>query len=170
MESILTTDSFDAFKTNEGILINEKGNTARKFSLVILIIGAIFLGIGFIDLEGFTAEWITTMFTAVFFYGGIVLLGLGAIVFIVKGVLAKPGSSTFNSDKKELILRGKTIPFSDISPVSMQTTTMMNKEMTAILFEHNGRKKSLISGTVFTDDTRGLEGFVSEINTLLEQN
>ena len=71
MEPFISNDSFDALRTEDGIEIREKKAAAKKFSVVIIVIGIVFIGIGFIPMDSLTYKWITTMFTAVFFYGGI---------------------------------------------------------------------------------------------------
>jgi len=169
MEPFISNDSFDAFRTDNGIEIHEKKAAAKKFSVVILVIGLVFIGISFIPMDGLTYDWITTMFTAVFLYGGILLFVLGVLVLLLKGTGNKQGPiTTVNIHTRTLTLRNKEIPFAEMSEIHIQTTEVMKRRMTAMLFKHNGRNKGFISGTVFTDDIKSLENFVEEVNALLK--
>lgn len=55
-----------------------------------------------------------------------------------------------------------------MSEVTIQTTEVMNRKMTALLFKHNGRNKGFVSGTVFTDDLGNLEKFIDEVNGIIQ--
>lgn len=169
MEAFISNDSFDAFRTENGIEIHEKKAAAKKFSVVILVVGIVFVGISFIPLEGLTYDWITTMFKSVFLYGGIVLFALGLLVLILKGTGKSQGPiTTIDKSSRIMTIRKKELPFSEISEISIQTTEVMNRKMTALLFKHNGRNKGFISGTVFTDDLESLQNFVDEVNGLIK--
>lgn len=169
MEPFISNDSFDAFRTDNGIEIHEKKVAAKKFSVIIIVVGLVFIGISFIPIEGLTYDWITTMFQAVFLYGGILLFVLGLLVLILKGSGNKQTPITeLNVKTKILTLRNKEIPFGEMSEVHIQTTEAMNRKMTAILFKHKGRNKGFISGIMFTDDLKSIENFVEELNALLK--
>lgn len=169
MEPFISNDSFDAFRTDNGIEIREKKAAAKKFSVVILVVGISFVGISFIPMEGLTYDWITTMFNAVFLYGGILMLVLGLLVLILKGMGNNQGPvTTIDRRSKTMTLRKKEYPFSEMSEVTIQTTEVMNRKMTALLFKHNGRNKGFVSGTVFTDDLGSLEKFIDEVNGIIQ--
>ena len=171
MEPFISNDSFDAFRTGDGIEIREKKAAAKKFSVVILVVGLVFIGISFIPLDGLTYDWITTMFKAVFLYGGITLFLLGLLVLFLKGMGNQQGPvTTINKTTKTMTLRKKDYPFSEMSEVTIQTTEVMNRKMTALLFKHDGRNKGFISGTVFTDDLESLENFVDEVNGIIKNS
>lgn len=103
MEPFISNDSFDAFRTDNGIEIREKKAAAKKFSVVILVVG-----ISFIPMEGLTYDWITTMFNAVFLYGGILMLVLGLLVLILKGMGNNQGPvTTIDRRSKTMTLRKK---------------------------------------------------------------
>lgn len=168
MESIISIDAFDAFRTENGIQINEKKAGARKVSIVITVVGIIFFGIGWIPMEGLTYKWITTMFTMVFFWGGILLTVLGILVLILKGSGSGEGPvTTVNKDTQILTLRGKEIPFTDVGEISIQTTDMMGRKMNSILYRHKGRRKGFVGGAILTDDVESLENLVRELNELM---
>jgi len=171
MESIISLDTFEAFRTENGIQINEKKAGARKISIVITIIGIVFFGIGWIPMEGLTYKWITTMFTMVFFWGGLVMTILGILVLILKGSGSGEGPvTTINKDTQILNLRGKEIPFTDVGEISIQTADMMGRKMNSILFKHKGRKKGFVGGAVLTNDVKALESFVKELNELMSND
>lgn len=171
MEPFISNDSFDAFRTENGIEIREKKAAAKKFSVVILVVGLVFVGISFIPLEGLTYDWITTMFKAVFLYGGIILFALGLLVLFLKGMGNQQGPvTTINKTTRTMTLRKKDYPFSEMSEVSIQTTEVMNRKMTALLFKHKGRNKGFINGTVFTDDLESLQNFVDEVNGIIKNS
>ena len=154
--------------TEDGILIKEKAKTAKKFGLIVIAMGVAFLAVSFINLDGLTADWIVSMFTGAFFYGGIALLVMGVVLLVLKGFMGKDHETLLDKNKKEMHQRGKVIPFSEISDVELQTTQMMNKQMTAFLYKHNGKRRAIISGTVFTEDTVALTGFMNEVRSLIE--
>ncbi|NRA13560.1 MAG: hypothetical protein HRT57_16585 [Crocinitomicaceae bacterium] len=169
MESIISIDLFDAYRTEDGILINEKGNSAKKFGMVVVVMGMLFFLIGyFVNVEAYVPGWIAFMFSGVFFYGGIVLFALGVLLFIVKGLLAGTPTTTIYKDKKEINLRGKIVPFSEIDEVSLITTPMpMGKIMNAFLLKQNGKRKALIGGSSFHEDTVALGNFIKEVQAMV---
>lgn len=168
MEPFISNDTFDAFRTNDGIEIREKKAAAKKISVIVIIVGIVFLGIGMIPMEGLTYEWITTMFSAVFFYGGILMCALGILVLAIRGTGSKEGPVTvLNKNTQIMYLRNKEIPFAEIESFAAQTTEVMNRKMTAMLFTQNGKKKGFIGGTVISEDVESLERFVQEINALI---
>ncbi len=54
MEQITSNDSFDAFKIEGRIQINEKKNSAKKFGIITIIMGLVFLGLGFVNIRSIT--------------------------------------------------------------------------------------------------------------------
>lgn len=171
MEPFISNDSFDAFRTDDGIEIREKKVAAKKFSLVILVVGIVFFAVGLIPMKGLTYEWITTMFTAVFFYGGILMFALGLLVLVLKGTGNKEGPvTTLSKNTQSMTLRNKEYQFSEMGPLVVQTQEVMGKKMTMMLFTHNGKKKGFVAGTVITEDILSLENFAEEINTFVAGN
>ncbi|GAB5416567.1 MAG: hypothetical protein Crog4KO_33950 [Crocinitomicaceae bacterium] len=168
MEPFISNDSFDAFRTEEGIEIREKKTAAKKFSLVIMVVGIVFFCISLIPMDGFTYKWITTMFTSVFFYGGILMFVLGILTLVLKGMGSKEGPVTvLNKNTQIMTSRGKEFLFSEMGPLTVQTTDVMNKKMTALLYTYKGKKKAFISGTVINEDVASIERFAEEVNALV---
>ncbi len=168
MEPFISNDSFDAFRTDNGLEIREKKTAAKKVSFLVIVMGIVFIGISFIPIDGWTYRWITTMFTSVFFYGGIVLFALGLLTLVLKGTGNKEGPVTvLNKNTQIMTARGKEFSFSEMGPLYVQTTDVMNKQLTAVLFTYKGRKKAFVSGTVITNDVPSIEQFVKEVNALV---
>lgn len=169
MELITSNDSFDAYKTDFGYQINEKKNSAKKMSLITIVIGALFVGISFIDLLSLSDwEWIHLVFHGVLLYGGIMLLAVGIILFIAKGVMGGEPISTFNSETKEFTSRGKITPFSHMIDITVQSNEVMGKNLTVILYKRNGKKRGLVPGTLMMKDTSGLQAFVKDLNDMIQ--
>lgn len=167
MELLISNDSFEAYKIESGILIREKKNSAKKVGLIVTIMGMIFLFTSLIPFKGLTADWITSIFIATFFYGGILLLMIGVSLFVIKGLVLGQPESIIDSNSKVVTLRGKEIPFSEMSEVTLTSSEILNRTINAILFNYNGRKKPLVSGTILTKDVIELEIFVKTVNKLL---
>jgi hypothetical protein len=165
MNSILLTDSFEAFDTGNGFLIEEKMGSAKKVGVIVTVVGIAFILISYIPLEGLTYDALVSIFKAVFFWGGVVLIPLGIITFILKGYVMKPASTTIDLEKREIALGKKIIPFSEISDITVETNEMMNRKMSFIQFLHNGKKKSLSGGPMLTKDDTNLVEFVEKINS-----
>eukprot|EP00353_Schmidingerella_taraikaensis_P000744 CAMPEP_0185595014 /NCGR_PEP_ID=MMETSP0434-20130131/76932_1 /TAXON_ID=626734 ORGANISM="Favella taraikaensis, Strain Fe Narragansett Bay" /NCGR_SAMPLE_ID=MMETSP0434 /ASSEMBLY_ACC=CAM_ASM_000379 /LENGTH=128 /DNA_ID=CAMNT_0028222725 /DNA_START=78 /DNA_END=464 /DNA_ORIENTATION=- len=122
-------------------------------------------------MDGLTYEWITTMFTSVFFYGGILMFVLGLLVLVLKGTGNKEGPVILlNKNTQTMTVRGKEFLFSEMGPLTVQTTDVMNRKMTALLYTYQGKKKGFVSGTVMTEDITSLENFAEEVNALIQGN
>ncbi|MDQ3110797.1 MAG: hypothetical protein M3R17_12965 [Bacteroidota bacterium] len=170
MKSIIVTDSFEAFATDSGFLINEKKKSAKKFGLVAMVAGIIFLGISLIDLTGSVPAFIYSMFFYVFRWGSISLIVIGAITFIVKGVLMSNATVIVDKEKREVDLRGKLIPFAEINNITIQTQEVLGKKMTIIILDHQGKKKTFISGSLISDGTQvaRIGQFINDVNNLIK--
>lgn len=170
MQPIISTDSFDAFTADNGILIKEKKKSAAKFSLFAIAMGVVFVAISLIDLSNTVGELIYTIFFYVFRWGGIFIAAIGIVTFLVKGLLAPNATVMIDKEKREINLRGKIIPFAEINSVSMQAQEMFGRQMTAIFLDHQGKKKPLISGPVLSDGNKNVEldQFVSGVNNLVK--
>ncbi len=170
MQPIISTDSFDAFTVDNGILINEKKKSAAKFSLFAIAMGVVFVAISFVDLSNTVGELIYSIFFYVFRWGGIFIAAIGIVTFLVKGLLAPNATVMIDKEKREINLRGKIIPFAEINSVNMQAQEMFGRQMTAIFLDHQGKKKPLISGPVLSDGNKNVEldQFVSGVNNLVK--
>ena len=167
MTPIISTDSFEAFRTEDGILINEKRKSAKKIGLVVTGVGVAFVTLSFVDLSDMTAKWIYALFFNIFRWGGIVLIVAGLITFILKGLLMSASSVSIDQNKREVELRGKTIPFSEINSVFLQTQPVLGKSMTVILFDHQGKNKAFVAGALLGSNLNELENFVEEVNAII---
>jgi hypothetical protein len=154
MTPILSTDSFDAFSTDYGFLIKEKKKSAKKIGLLMVVMGIVFIGISLIDLTGIVPGFIYKLFFYVFRWGGIFIIAIGAVTFIVKGLLVSNAEVIVDKGKREVNLRGKIIPFAQINSVTIQTHEVLGKQMTIIILDHQGKKKAFISGSMVTMEIR----------------
>jgi hypothetical protein len=170
MTPLLSTDSFDAFSTDYGFLIREKKKSAKKISLVVIVMGIVFFGISLIDLTTIVPPLLYKFFFYVFRWGSILLVVLGVITFLVKGMAMPNAEVIIDKQKREINLRGKVIPFAEINSVSMQTQEMFGKKMTIIILDHQGKKKAFVSGSLLTDGiTQGqIAHFVNEVHRLVK--
>jgi hypothetical protein len=169
MELITSNDSFDAYKTEAGYEIQEKKNSAKKFGIITMVMGAGFVAISFINLRALLDwEWIHSVFHGVFLYGGVTLLALGAFLFVAKGLMGGEPISTFNAQTKEFTQRGKVIPFAEMSEIAMQANEVMGKNMIAVLYNRNGKRRAIVGGTLIMSNTESLESFIGDLNAMIE--
>ncbi|MCH2226115.1 MAG: hypothetical protein MK066_15205 [Crocinitomicaceae bacterium] len=118
MEQYYSNDSFTAFKTEDGILIEEKKKGSLKMLLIILGLGVLMLIGGFvIGLFGGTiglamAPWLI--------WGSALVIAVAVIAFVITLVMNRDPKIVFNTKNNELSLRGKIIPFSDIESIAPQ--------------------------------------------------
>jgi len=179
MENIFSTDSFDAFKTPNGMTIQPKTGSTKKMSVIVTVLGLVFMGISFIDIgallgagDDASSEFVRItgqISFYVFRWGGIVLLVLGVLLYLLKNMPAMVKPILVDVQQKQVIIRGKSTPFTEISEVNHMTQRMMGKNMTWILMMHNGKKKPFTPGAFFTRDEEGLKKFLAEVNNLIKQ-
>ena len=105
-----------------------------------------------------------------FFFGGIVLLVLGALLFLAKVLIGGKPISTFNSSTTELTLRGKSIPFSKIDEIKLQASGVLVRNTVVLLFRQNGKIKALLAGTMIMSDTEALQNFIARLHEMVNTN
>ncbi len=170
MDTIITTDAFEAQRTPSGIQIKELSNSAKKIGILITVMGVIMLGVSYIPLRGLTADIIVDIFEGVFFWGGIILIPLGIITLVVKGLATKETIIELNSETRTMSLRSKTIPFSEIDAFVAEAHDVMRKKIGVLYYKSGGKKKAFIAGTFILNDTLALTRFVDQLNALLVEN
>jgi hypothetical protein len=128
------------------------------------------MNISLIDLSNIVPAFIYNMFHYVFRWGAFVMVGLGAVLFIVKGLAVPSAAVLVNSQKREIDLRGKIIPFAQVTSITMQSQDMFGKQMTFIILDHQGKKKPFVLGGIMTSATQqyALEQFVQNVNQLVK--
>ena len=134
--------------------------------------GAVFLAISFIRIRAIM-DWqiVAVIFDyTFFFFGGIVLLVLGALLFIAKVLIGGKPISTFNSSTTELTLRGKSIPFSKIDEIKLQASGVLVRNTVVLLFRQNGKIKALLAGTMIMSDTEALQNFIARLHEMVNTN
>jgi len=169
METIITTDAFEASKTASGIRIQELANSAKKMGILITVMGAVMLAISFIPLRGLTADLIVDIFEGVFFWGGIILIPLGILTLVLKGMSNKESFIDINSETRTMQLRKKTIPFTEIDEFIAESHEVMRKKIAVLYYKSGGKKKAFIAGTFILKDSLALTRFVTQLNELLEE-
>ena len=167
MEQYYSNDSFTAFNTEDGILIEEKKKGSLKMLLIILGLGVLMLIGGFvIGLFGGTiglamAPWLI--------WGSALVIAVAVIAFVIKLVMNQDPKIVFNTKNNELSLRGKIIPFSDIESISPQEQPMMGKTMMFAFMMINGKKKSLFSTAILAPDPKEMIDFISNLDDVVQK-
>lgn len=153
------------------IQIKENKNSAKKFGMIKMLMGAVFLAISLIRIRAIM-DWqiVAVIFDYTFFFGGIVLLVLGALLFIAKVLIGGKPISTFNSSTTELTLRGKSIPFSKIDEIKLQASGVLVRNTVVLLFRQNGKIKALLAGTMIMSDTEALQNFIARLHEMVNTN
>jgi hypothetical protein len=140
--------------------------------MIKMLMGAVFLAISFIRIRAIM-DWqiVAVIFDyTFFFFGGIVLLVLGALLFIAKVLIGGKPISTFNSSTTELTLRGKSIPFSKIDEIKLQASGVLVRNTVVLLFRQNGKIKALLAGTMIMSDTEALQNFIARLHEMVNTN
>lgn len=170
METIITTDAFEASTTETGIRIQELSNSAKKMGILITVMGAVMLGVSFIPLRGLTADLIVDIFEGVFFWGGIILIPLGILTLVIKGMSSKESFIDLNSETRTMHIRNKTVPFAEIDEFIAESHEVMRKKIAVLFYKSGGKKRAFIAGTFILKDSLALTRFVTQLNTLLEES
>ena len=166
MEQYYANDSFTAYHTEDGILIEEKKKASLKMLLMILGLGILMVvGGAAISLLGGTigravGPWLV--------WGGGLVLVVSIVAFIIKLVINQDPKIVLNRHTREISVRGKVIPFSDISSIEHQEQAMMSKTMFFAFMIINGKKKSLFSTAIVAPKPQDAINFISGLNTFVQ--
>lgn len=169
MSTIITTDAFEATKTDTGIRIKELSNSAKKMGILVTVMGIVMLAISFIPLRGLTADILVDIFTGVFFWGGVVLIPLGILTLVLKGMSAKERIIEINVDTRTMQMPNKSVPFSEIDEFVAESHEVVRKKLAVLFYKSGGKKKAFIAGTFILKDSLALTRFVTQLNELLEE-
>ncbi len=167
MEQYYTHDSFIAFKTDNGMVIEEKKKGSIKMLLVIIGLGLLMLVGGFII--GLFGGNIGRIVAPFLIWGAALVLVVAIIAFIIKMVVSSDPKITFDTSSNELTLRGKSIPFENITQLMYQEQAMMGRTMVFAFLMINGKKKSLFSTGIVANDPTSMSQFIQELNDTLQQ-
>jgi hypothetical protein len=168
METIFTSDTFDAIKQENGILLKERGKGAKKFGMIAMIAGAVFVAVSFLDLSSIVPEIIYNFFFYTFRWGGYILMGIGLVTLILKGYVLKGSSVMIDTSKREINLRGKQIPFGEIDNISIESHEVFGRKMSMLILVQMGKKKALVPGSIVSKDVVELEKFIANLNQLIK--
>lgn len=162
---IESTDSYEASESEDGLHITEK----KKGILKML---GIFCGFGLLGVIAsfilvFTRIKIAVILAPFVFWGGALIFVVTLISFIVKTLVNSDPHIHFNANTKELNIRGKVIPFSDIESVDTQFQEMLGKIGSFIFLRVNGKKKSVFSTSVVVKDKSGIEDLAERIKSIV---
>ncbi len=168
MEEYYSNDSFTAFKSENGIVIEEKKKGSIKMLVAIIGIGILVLIGGFIT--GLFGGNIGLAIAPFLIWGSALVLVIALIAFILK-LFVSPSNTkiTFDTTTNELTLRGKVIPFGDITQLSYQEQAMMGRTMIVAFLIVKGKKKSLFNTGIMTTDPIGMNNFIQELNALIQK-
>ena len=166
MEQFFANDSFTAYHTEEGILIEERKKGTLKMLLTILGLGLLMLVGGIlITLFGGTigrgvGPWL--------FWGALLVLAVGVVAFIIKMAMNQDPKIVLNKHTREIQVRGKLIPFGDVSKIDYQEQTMMSKTMVIAFLIVNGKKKSLFSTAIVAPEPKATISFLNDLNDFIQ--
>ena len=161
----ISTDTFDGTTTEEGFLLTEKGKGPLKMVLIFLGLGVLAFILSFpLPMMGGN---IAVIFTPVLFWGGLLIAAACIFAVIARFAIPRDPKILFNTKTSELHVRGKVIPFSNISEVNVNIQNMMGKNMILVQYIVNGKKKSLFSTSIMSDEPEAIENMAKELNTLV---
>ncbi|MFT5778047.1 MAG: hypothetical protein ACI837_000995 [Crocinitomicaceae bacterium] len=162
----ISNDSFVASTENNGILIREKRKGPLKMVLIFLGLSILAIILSLVLAKNGGAFGV--IIAPFLFWGAILIAGISLVALILKVVIKIDPTILFNTETKELHIRGKIIPFQDISDVNCQLQNLMGKTAAVVFIVVNGKKKSLFSTSVMTKDPESIEELADALSTLVE--
>lgn len=166
MEQYYSNDSLTAFKTDSGVLIEEKKKGSLKMLLVILGLGMLMLLGGFV--LGFFGGNIGLAVAPFMIWGSVLVIAVAVIAFIIKLAVNADPKIIFDTTKNELSLRGKTHSFTNIEQIVHQEQAMIGKTMMFAFLMIGGKKKSLFSTAVVAPNPQEMIDFIAELNKIIQ--
>lgn len=164
---IMSNDSFDATEVPEGLLITEKKKGALKMLLVFVGMSILMILLAILLALTVGNTTFVQIIAPVLFWGGI-LVGLVTVIgVIVKFSQNRDPKILFNKTTSTLYMRGKEIPFTDISRVVFQSQDMLGKTATFIFLMVNDKKKTLFTTSVVTKDVQGMQNLKERIEEMV---
>ncbi|MFT5778046.1 MAG: hypothetical protein ACI837_000994 [Crocinitomicaceae bacterium] len=161
----ITTDTFAGVITDDGFLLTEKGNGPMKMVLIFFGLGVVAFIVSIpLAVMGGT---IGVIFAPILFWGGILIAAACIIAVTLRFAIKRDPNILFNTKTSELNIRGKVIPFSDISDITTNIQNMMGKTMVVVFLVVNGKKKSLFSTSIVSNNPGAIEDMADELKTLV---
>jgi len=167
MEQYYSNDSLKAYKIEDGVQIEEKKKGTFKMLIVILGLGILVLVAGLI--VGVFGSSIGRTVAPWLIWGSLLILAVATISFIIKLALNADPNITFNTTKREVSVRGKVIPFSDIEAIHSQEQPLLGKTMVFAFILIKGKKKSLFSTAIATANPKEMTEFIGSLNDLIQK-
>lgn len=166
MENYYSTDSFTAFKTDNGIIIEEKKKGSLKMLLVIIGLGILMLIGGFV--LGLFGGSIGLAMAPFLIWGSALVLVVAVIAFILNMVASSDRKITFDTTTNELTYRKKVVSFNTIEQLSYQEQSMMGRTMVFAFLMIGGKKKSLFSTAIVVPNPKEMIDFIQELNQVIQ--
>lgn len=166
MEKYFENDSLTAYHTDEGILIEEKKKGTVKMVLTILGMGALMLLAGL--LIGIFGGTIGRAVGPWLVWGSILVIVVGVVSFIIKLAMNQDPKIVLNKHTQEISVRGKVVPFGDISNIDYHEQSMMSKTMVIAFLIVNGKKKSLFSTALVAPKPKETIEFLKGLNDFIQ--
>ncbi len=164
----MTHNSFTAFSTDSGIVIEEKKKGAMKMMLVILGIAVLMVVFSFaLALVGGT---IGRPIAPIFFWGGILVFVIAIIALILRTAINTDPKISFDTDSNTVNVRGKIIPFSDIEQISPQLQTVMGRTMVVAMMIIKGKKKSIFSTAIVVTDPSVIKELIAALDQIIQDS
>jgi hypothetical protein len=162
----LSNDSFVASTTEDGILITEKRKGPLKMVFIFLGLSmlAILLSFVLVALAGTFGRIIAPFL----FWGAILIAVITLIALLLKVIIKIDPIILFNTQLKELYIRGQVIPFAEISDINCQLQRVMGKTAAVVFLIIDGKKKSLFSTSIMTNDPGSIEELADSLSTLVK--
>ena len=168
MEPIMTHNSFTAFSTESGIVIEEKKKGAMKMMLVVMGFSVLMVVLSFV--LALVGGSIGRPIAPIFFWGGILIFATVIVAVLLKLAINADPKITFDTTSNTLSLRGKVIPFADIEQIGPQMQIIMGRTMVMAMMVIKGKKKSLFSTGIVVTDTRDMEDLIAAMNQLIQDS
>lgn len=167
MEHYYSNNSFTAFKTEDGIHIEEIKKGSYKMLLAAIAFALVALIGGF--LLGFLGGKIGAIVAPIFIWGSLLIIAISVIAFVLRMLIKTDPKIIFSGSKKEVSVRGKLYAFSTIDEISLIMQNMMGRTMFSVFIKTGGKKKSLFSTAIVVSDSKEMEAFIETLNELVQQ-
>ena len=168
MEPIMTNESFTAFSTDSGIVIEEKKKGSVKMVLIIMGVSVLMIVLAFvIGLFGGTVGRIMGFFL---FWGGALCFAIALIALIIRTAINADPKITFDSNSGTVTIRGKVIPFSDIEQIAPQLQIVMGRTMVVAMMVIKGKKKSIFSTAIVVKDPADIQDLIAALDQLIQDS
>ncbi|MBN9293390.1 MAG: hypothetical protein J0G96_05370 [Flavobacteriia bacterium] len=171
-ELIISTKVFDAFRTDNGIIIKEKargsvgsGAITALTGIAACLFSILLVWTGFPELIRF--RFLNYLDPALWYLG---LLGIvGGFIMIIKPLIIPPKTILFDKERKELSTGKKTIAFQDIQHLDYKSKDFIYFHQIKLEFMKKIVPFSLITAPIILKDTTEIDSFMRELKELVHR-